>query len=88
MRVTAAKVGPVTATLRRAEADTQHPRTANHTVVGLLPTVGLAVRIMVHNMVAMGVVLRTTIRYVTGALASKSMNVVLFRHGSHGHLPA
>jgi len=35
---------------------------ANHTVVGLLPTVGLAVKTMVHNMVAMEVVLRTTIR--------------------------
>ncbi len=46
-----------------AAAVTQLRHTDNHTVV-VLPTVGPVAKTMVHNMVAMGVVLRTTIRYV------------------------
>ena len=59
MRVTAARV-VAQATPRRAEAaGIRHPRTDNHTAVGP-PTVGLAVKTMVHNTAATGVILRTT----------------------------
>ena len=66
-------MGPATAP---READTRHPRTANLTVA-VLPTVGPAVKITVHNMVAMGVVLRTTIRYVTNELRRPSRSALL-----------
>ena len=44
-----------------AAAVTRHRPTDNHTAV-VLPTVGPAVKTTVHNMVPMGVVLRTIIR--------------------------